>query len=364
MRPAIKAAPIVFTFLLAVAGQMSGNAAAGKAIFDGKGRCLDCHSISTRGGSLGPDLTDIGVRRDTQSLRLALTDPNAEIAQNYLTIVLTTSQGERVEGIRLNEDDITIQVRDTQGNPRSFLKDNLRDLRREQRSLMPSYASKLSPAELDDIVAYLRTLRGDFEPALAVPRKRVPGPLTKDTSWLTRANRDGQERPDMLIENLRIPAGATVVDLGAGTGYFTWRLSERVGPAGKVIAVDIQKNMLDLVAKEARKRGLGNVELVAGGESDPHLPPGVADLVFIANSYHEFSQPEAMMAAVRRVLKPNGRVVVIEYATEVDEDPTAGVYTMTLEELRSEIEPLGFQLERILDFLPLQHGLIFTTRPR
>ena len=86
------------------------------------------------------------------------------------------------------------------------------------------------------------------------------------------------------------------------------------------------------------------------------------DLVLIANAYHEFSQPEAMMAAVRRCLEPNGRVVVIEYAEENTDDPVAGLYTMTFPEIRSEIEAAGFQLDRVLDFLPMQHGLIFTQR--
>ena len=164
----------------------------------------------------------------------------------------------------------------------------------------------------------------------------------------------------MLLDSLRIGRGATVVDLGAGAGYFTWRLAQRVGPEGKVIAVDIQQKMLDLTAQELKKRQLGNVRLVLGTESDPGLPAGAVDLVLIANAYHEFSQPEAMLAAVVKCLKPDGRVAVIEYATENDEDPTAGVYTMRLPELRAEFEAAGLQLDRVLDFLPLQHGLIFT----
>ena len=129
------------------------------------------------------------------------------------------------------------------------------------------------------------------------------------------------------------------------------------------MAVDIQQNMLDLVAKDGTQRSLSNVAVVLGGERDPRLPEGAVDLVFIANAYHEFSQPEAMMAAVRRCLKPHGRVVVIEYAEENTDDPVAGLYTMSLPEMRSEIEAAGFQLQRVLDFLPMQHGLIFTKGP-
>jgi ubiquinone/menaquinone biosynthesis C-methylase UbiE len=165
----------------------------------------------------------------------------------------------------------------------------------------------------------------------------------------------------MLLDSLHISPGATVVDLGAGAGYFTWRLAQRVGVRGRVIAVDIQPSMLDRIRTEVKSRGLSNVQVVLGTETNSGLPNGV-DLVFVANAYHEFSQPEAMMSAVRRCLKPNGRVVVIEYAEEHDEDPVAGLYTMTLADLRSEIEPAGFQLERVLEVLPMQHGLIFSKR--
>lgn len=360
MRLFIKGA-FALAFLPALAAQGITRVPAGKAIFEGKGGCRNCHSIASRGGSLGPDLTEIGVKRTAESIRLSIIDPNAEIDREYFTVLVTTKQGQRIEGIGLNEDDISIQLRDTTGNPRSFLKENLMDLRREARSLMPSYASKLSPSEIDDLVAYLRSLRGNID----VPpgRKRTPAPLTRNISWLTRANRDGQERPDMLLDSLQLRLGATVVDLGAGAGYFTWRLAQRVGSKGKVIAVDIQQEMLDRIAQDVRKRNLGNVGLVLGRERDPGLPEGAVDLVFIANAYHEFSQPEAMLAAVRRCLKPRGRLVVVEYAQENDDDPTAGVYTMSLQELRSEIEPIGFQLDRILDFLPFQHGLVFIKRP-
>jgi putative heme-binding domain-containing protein len=326
---------------------------AGRAIFEGKGRCRTCHSIENRGGVLGPDLSEIGLKRTPESLRLSITDPNAEIYREYLTLVVTTKQGQQVEGIALNEDDVSIQLRDTKSNPRSFLKANLKEIRREERSLMPP--CKLPAAEIDSLVEYLRSLRGSIAPA---PRARKIGALTQTTEWLTRANRDAQERPEMLLDSLQIPPGATVVDLGAGAGYFTWRLAQRVGAQGKVIAVDIQESMLDLIVHDLKKRNLTNVEVYQ------RLPEGGADLVLIANAYHEFSQPEAMLAAVRRALKPNGRVVVIEYAKEkADDGPVAGLYVMGLEEIRSEVELAGFQLERILEFLPMQHGLIFSKRP-
>ena len=330
----------------------------GKAIFEGKGGCVNCHSIENRGGSLGPDLSEIGVRRTPESLRLALTDPSAEIFEEYFTVVATTKRGQRIEGVALNEDDLSIQIRDVSGNPRSLLKDNLKEIRREERSLMPSFAKKLSPAELDDVVAYLRTLKG--APAAPRPRTRQISGVSENIAWLTRPERDGDERPDSLLDALQIPRGATVADLGAGAGYFTWRLAQRVGPQGKVIAVDLQREMLDRIAEEVKKRGLANVALVQGGEHDPRLPTAALDLVLNANAYHEFSDPDGIMAAVRRSLKPAGRVVVLEYEKENSRIPVSPLHRMSYDEIRSEIEPVGFTLDRVLDFLPMQHCLIFT----
>ena len=353
------AAPLA-CLLLALSLSLAAQSA-GKAIFEGKGGCVRCHSIHQRGGSLGPDLTEIGLQRSAASLRASILTPDAEIFREYLTVVVTTAGGDRVEGIALNEDDVSIQIRDAEGNPKSFLKRNLKDVHREQRSLMPSYAGKLTAAEASELIQYLQGLRGSVEPLTPA---RSPGPLTTNVDWLTRASRDSQERPELLLDNIGILPGSTVVDLGAGTGYFTWRLARRVGDGGKVIAVDIQQSMLDRIAKEMRQRGFRNVELVRGTPSDPKLPERSADLVLIANAYHEFSEPATMMRAVRRCLKPDGRLVVVEYAEEKDdEDPVAGLYTMSRAQLRSEIEAIGWQLDRILDFLPMQHGLIFSKTP-
>jgi putative heme-binding domain-containing protein len=341
---------VALAFLLAIGD--------GKAIFEGKGGCVNCHSIENRGGSVGPDLTEIGIRRTPESLRLALVDPDAEIFEEYFTVVATTKAGKRIEGVALNEDDLSIQLRDAAGNPLSLLKENLSEVKREERSLMPSYRAKLSAAEIDDLVGYLRTLRGG--PAAARPRTRDIASVSENVAWLTRPERDGDERPDTLLDALAIPKGATVADLGAGTGYFTWRLAQRVGAQGKVIAVDVQREMLDRVAVELKKRNVANVELTLGTERDPRLPEGSIDLALIANAYHEFSNPEAIMAAVRRSLKPGGRVVVLEYAKEDSRIPVSPLHRMSFDEIRSEIEPLGFELDRVLDFLPMQHGLIFT----
>ena len=137
-----------------------GDATAGKAVYEGKGKCAACHAIGTDGGSLGPPLTDIGRRRGAMYLEESLVKPEAEAPISYRAIRVTTKSGQTLVGIRLNEDDLSIQLRDTGDNLRSVWKDNIKEIRRDQPTLMPAYGSILSRKELVDLVAYLSSLRG------------------------------------------------------------------------------------------------------------------------------------------------------------------------------------------------------------
>ncbi|MBI1352817.1 MAG: methyltransferase domain-containing protein [Acidobacteria bacterium] len=192
-------------------------------------------------------------------------------------------------------------------------------------------------------------------------KRRQIAPLMNvaHADWLTRPERDAEEQPDRVVEQLHIPRGGTVVDLGAGVGYFTWRLARAVGPAGHVIAVDIQPGMIELLEKNLADRGVTNVRTVLGSEGDPRLPPGSADLVLLVDVYHELQEPELTMDAVRKALKPNGRLAVIEYRQEDPSIPIDPLHKMTVGELRGEIEPIGFRFDELLDFLPKQHIVIF-----
>ena len=339
----------------------AGDATAGPALFEGKGECLTCHSIAGHGGSIGPELSKIGITRTRESLRLALVNPSAEIEKEYFTVVVVTKRGQTFRGIALNEDDLSIQIRDATGNPRSFLKDDLKSAPRQPISLMPSYAARLSPGEIDDLVSYLRTLRGPAP--LITQRTRQPHHAYSDAAFLDRIGRDAEERPDTLINSLQIPAGATVAEIGSGTGYYTWRLARSVGLAGKIYAVDVQQTMLDRAAQTVGKHQFSNVEFVLGEESDVHLPAAALDLILMAHSYHEFSNPEAMTRGARESLKPGGRLVIVEYAEGRPFGPLDKTERMTLEQIRAEIEPLGFDLDRVLDILPIEHCLIFSKRP-
>ena len=180
--------------------------------------------------------------------------------------------------------------------------------------------------------------------------------------WLVRPEREAQEAPDRALDALKIQPGETVADIGAGAGYFTWRLAARVGPAGKVYAVDIQPRMLELLERNVKARGYSNVVTVLGAEDDPKLPDAAVDLVIMVDVYHEFSQPRKMLEKIRRSLRPAGRMVLLEYRKEDPNVPIRLEHKMSVREVRAEIEPEGFRFERVIDSLPRQHILIF--RPR
>ena len=199
----------------------------------------------------------------------------------------------------------------------------------------------------------------DTGPGGSIQRRIAPPMSYVYADWLTRPEREREEQPDRVVAALRIPRGSTVIDLGAGVGYFTWRLAKRVGPDGKVIAVDIQPEMLDMLAKNMSKRGIGNVEVVLGTESDPRLPAGVAELALLVDVYHELADPIATMGHVRRALKPGGRLVVVEYRKEDPWIPIHPLHKMTVDEVRREIEPTGFAFVEVLEFLPSQHIVVF-----
>lgn len=194
-----------------------------------------------------------------------------------------------------------------------------------------------------------------------VVKKRQIAPVMSvaHADWLTRPDRDAEEQPDRVVRELEIKPGSTVADLGAGVGYFTWRLAGAVGDTGKVIAVDIQPGMLERLKQNLAERDIHNVETVLGAEDDPHLPAGQIDLVLLVDVYHELQQPELTMEHVRQSLKPGGRVVLIEYRKEDPSIPIHPLHKMSVREVRDEVEPMGFRFVELKSFLPTQHIVIF-----
>jgi precorrin-6B methylase 2 len=302
MTAAAAGAIVLLAFSAQLPPPASTDVEAGRGLFEGRGQCLSCHRILDNGSRTARELSWIGLLRTPDKLRAAIANPSTHPP-----------------------------------------------------------ASALTPVEVDRLVAYLRTQRTLWPLPTGVVEREI-APATENAPFFNRPQRDKEERPELLMSALQIRPGATVADVGSGTGYFTWRLAEQVGPKGKVFAVDVQQSMLDLTKAAVAEHKLSNVEFVLSTDSNPRLPERSVDLVFVAYAYHEFGDPDAMMAAIKRTLKPGGRVVILEYAKESKIAPASPLHKMSFEEIRREIEPMGFVIDQLLDFLPVQHGVVFTIK--
>jgi ubiquinone/menaquinone biosynthesis C-methylase UbiE len=181
--------------------------------------------------------------------------------------------------------------------------------------------------------------------------------------WLVRDTREAEEHPDQALDELKIGKDWTVADVGAGVGYMSWRLAGRVGPGGKVYANDIQPGMLELLKKNMKERHITNVVPVLGEPNDPKLPIGQMDLVLLVDVYHEFNQPQKMLRHIRESLKADGRMVLLEYRAEDPKVPILPLHKMTVAQVKAEIEPEGFRLDKVIETLPRQHIIIFRRKP-
>jgi ubiquinone/menaquinone biosynthesis C-methylase UbiE len=177
--------------------------------------------------------------------------------------------------------------------------------------------------------------------------------------WLVRESRQREEDCRMLLEALTLKPGQTVCDLGCGNGFYTLELARQVGPEGTVYAVDIQPEMLRLLVARARQAKLFNIRPVLGTVIDPRLPVGEVDLVFCVDVYHEFSHPEQMLTRIRKSLRPTGQIVLAEFRGEDLAVPIKPLHKMTKAQVRRELEPNGFTLQREFDQLPWQHLMFF-----
>ena len=178
--------------------------------------------------------------------------------------------------------------------------------------------------------------------------------------WLDRREREDEENPDLALRLLRIRKGATVADIGAGSGYITIRMAKIVGPMGKVYASDIQSGMLTLLQQNVTKAKLDNVVPVLGAFDDPKLPADSIDLAIMVDVYHEFSEPQKMLQRIRESLKPDGRLVLLEYRAEDPNVPILKDHKMSKAQVKQELEAEGFKQSRVYDDLPWQHLFVFT----
>ncbi|AYA35627.1 class I SAM-dependent methyltransferase [Hymenobacter oligotrophus] len=176
--------------------------------------------------------------------------------------------------------------------------------------------------------------------------------------WLERPDREQEEGTDILLRELKLKPTDVVADIGAGTGFFTFRMSELV-PQGKVLAVDIQPQMLEKLQATSQRRKVANVEPVLGTVKNPNLPANAVDLALIVDAYHEFDHPREMMRAIKNSLKPGGRVALVEYRAEDPNVPIKRIHRMSEEQARRELQAVGLQFVENIKALPQQHLLIF-----
>jgi 2-polyprenyl-3-methyl-5-hydroxy-6-metoxy-1,4-benzoquinol methylase len=182
-------------------------------------------------------------------------------------------------------------------------------------------------------------------------------------AWLTRPERSEEENPDLAVSLLGLEPGMTVADIGAGVGYFSVKMARKVGPDGIVYATDIQPKMLEYLEAYARQNQVENIRAVLSEPDDPKLPAGTIDLVLLVDVYHEFSHPSEMLQGIRRALKPDGRVVLLEYRKEDPDLPIKEDHKMSVKMVKKELEPEGFQFDELITSLPRQHILIFKKKP-
>jgi ubiquinone/menaquinone biosynthesis C-methylase UbiE len=194
-------------------------------------------------------------------------------------------------------------------------------------------------------------------------RRYAPVMGYQGAPWLERSEREDEEAPDVALNVLKIPKGAAVADIGAGSGYITVRLSDRVGPTGRVFANDVQPQMLNILARRLDRSKITNVTLIEGTLDDPRIPPTSVDLALMVDVYHELSQPQSVLRHLRESLKPGGRLVLLEYRKEDPTVPIKPEHKMSVAEAKMEVEAEGFTLSRVDEALPRQHILIFSATP-
>jgi len=177
--------------------------------------------------------------------------------------------------------------------------------------------------------------------------------------WLNRPGRIQEEMPDEVVTNMKLEPTHVVADIGAGSGYFSFRIAKLV-PEGKVLAVDIQQEMLDIVEATREKEGVTNIEGVKGEIDNPNLPMNSIDAAIMVDAYHEFSHPFEMINGIYNALRPGGRIFLLEYRGEDASVPIRPLHKMTQEQVIKEMGVFGLEWTETLDFLPWQHMMVFT----
>lgn len=177
-------------------------------------------------------------------------------------------------------------------------------------------------------------------------------------AWLERQDRNETEKPEVLIKELALKPTDVVADIGAGSGYFTFRMAPLL-KQGEIYAVEIDDEMIDYLKRAAYQKKLGNIRVHRGTIQDTRLPENSIDIAFMVDAYHEFSHPREMMNSIVTALKPEGRVILVEYEGEDPNNQVKRLHKMTVEQIKKEMGAVGLEWVRTSYELPIQHISIF-----
>ncbi len=241
----------------------------------------------------------------------------------------------------------------------------------QARPARRALASRTSGAATAAVVGGLLAV-GFAKPAFAKPAFGDNAPPThymgrpiaatmhwEGAPWLTRASREEEERPDLLLAALGVLPGMTVCDVGAGSGFHAVPLAGLVGKQGRVLAADVQQEMLTLLQKNVQAAGMTNVKAILAAPDDPMLGAQICDLVLLVDVYHELAFPEQVLAKLRGALTTHGRVALVEFRAEDPKVPIKAEHKMSRAQALREFAANGFALSSSYDGLPWQHVLFF-----
>ena len=224
-------------------------------------------------------------------------------------------------------------------------------------SLVSTTAMAQSQSLKDTIYTY-KTATADGKGKYYKGREIAQVMSFEGADWLERSSRPQEENTDLAVSKLPVTKNSVVADIGAGTGYYTFRIAAKV-PQGKIYAVEIQNDAIKYLQDKSKKLQHNNVVVVKGGEQSPNLPENTIDLAMMVDVYHELYYPHEMLQAIRRSLKPNGKLLLLEYRAEDPKVPIKALHKMSVVQVEKELSANGFHLVQDGEFLRIQHFLVF-----